>query len=89
MMRLGSELAAGGGQVFGAARVVVDQVGASCIVEVTRRGGELVKRMQLHSLDEIRGAFSVHSQKHWDPVAQDVARALKFAGMQIAGKGRK
>ena len=88
-MRLGAELSAGGGQVFGAARVVVDPLGAACIVEVTRRGGDLVKRMQLHSLDEIRGAFSIHSQCHWDPVAQDVARALKFAGMQIVGKGRR
>ena len=88
MTKLGTELEAGGGQLFGAARVVVDAACGECIVLVTLGGLKLPKRMHLHSLDEIRGAFSVHTQRHWDPVAQDVARALKFAGMRIAKGGR-
>ena len=88
MTGLGAELEAGGGQVFGAARVVVDVACGECMVLITLGGLKLPKRMHLHSLDEIRGAFSVHSQRHWDPVAQDVARALKFAGSQIRQRGR-
>lgn len=88
MTRLGAELEAGGGQVFGAARVVVDAACGECIVLVTLGGFKLPKRMHLHGLDEIRGGFSVHAQRHLDPVAQDVARALKFAGVRIAKGGQ-
>lgn len=83
MTYLSDQLEAGAGQTFGSAHLVFDADCGECIVWVKLPESEVPKRMHLHSLDEIAGAFSVHSQRHWDPVSQDVARALKFAGAQI------
>lgn len=81
---MGLELAAGGGHRFGDVRVVVDAVLGSCIV-VVDGGGIEVRRMHLHSLDEIRGAYGVSAGRAGvDIEAADVARALKFAGQSIA-----
>lgn len=88
MSELGQQLAAGAGHRFGAARIVFDAARGECIVLAKLPTSEIPKRMHLHSLEEIYGAFSVHSQRHGDPVSQDVARALKFAGTQIRQRGR-
>lgn len=88
MTKLGAELQAGGGQVFGSARIVVDAEAGECILVVSVGEPFVPKRMHLHSLDEIRGAYSNFVQRS-DAVSQDAARALKFAGLQIRGRERK
>lgn len=74
------------GTVFGKATVTVDLDAGDCVVHSFRQGpvGLLPRSMRLHSLDEIHGAYQVQSGlAATDPIAADIARALKFAGQQL------
>lgn len=84
MSRLGHEFAAGGGHMFGKARVAVDVEAETCIIEVSY--GQFKKRtITLRGLDEIRGAYGAAvAAPIQDRSTEDFLRALKFAGQSIA-----
>ena len=74
------------GQRFGTAIVTVDHAAGDCQVIAPSKGsgGSVPRKMRLHSLDEIRGAYQVQvGLAATDPVAKDIADALKFAGQQL------
>ncbi len=74
------------GQRFGAVLVTIDRDAGDCQVVAPRPGpvGSVTRKMRLHSLDEIRGAYWVQlGLAATDPVAKDIADALKFAGQQL------
>ncbi|GHE88461.1 hypothetical protein GCM10016455_05740 [Aliiroseovarius zhejiangensis] len=76
------------GQRFGDVLVTVDVAAGDCVIHapMTRRGAatQVAKRLHLHGLDEITGAYAVQFQRGaTDCVAADIARALKFAGQSI------
>lgn len=87
------------GTRFGEVVVTVNLALGDCQITAPQRAGitNAPRTIRLHSLDEIRGAYSAQhglaraaAAKH--PHAADIARALKFAGEQIKaqqGKGRK
>ncbi|WP_300067773.1 hypothetical protein [uncultured Ruegeria sp.] len=79
------------GQRFGDAIVTIDPVAGDCVVTAMCRGpvGPVPRKMRLHSLDEIRGAYQVQvGMAATDPVAKDIADALKFAGQQFKSQNR-
>lgn len=77
------------GQRFGRAIVTVDHDLGDCVVTCDAPGYEL-KRMRLHSLEEISGAYQVQiGLAATDDVAADIARALKFAGQLLKAKRGK
>ncbi|KIC15017.1 hypothetical protein [Leisingera sp. ANG-Vp] len=79
------------GTKFGKVIVTVDLERGDCIIIAPGRGlvgQEVPSRKRFNSLDEIEGAYRIQLQlaqaagnKH--PNAQDMARALKFAGQQL------
>ncbi|WP_299084160.1 hypothetical protein [uncultured Ruegeria sp.] len=74
------------GTTFGKATVTVDQIAGDCVVHAPRPGPVMpvMRSTRFHSLDEIHGAYQVQSGlATTDPIAADVARALKFAGQQL------
>ena len=77
-----------GMQRFGDALVALDGAGG-CIVRVDDLTHQN-RRMHLHSLDEIAGAYQMQQgMASTDPIAADIARALKFAGQQIKSQEGK
>jgi len=71
------------GTVFGAATVTVDFEAGDCVIRVDAPGYR-TKRPRFQSLEEIQGAYQVQfGLAATDPIAADVARALKFAGQQL------
>lgn len=71
---------------FGEVVVTVDLELGDAVVRAPRPGtfGQGTDRRRFNSLDEIRGAYAVQiSRPATDPLAADIARALKFAGQQI------
>lgn len=71
------------GTRFGKALVTVDLDACDCIVTVDAPGYGL-KRPRFHSLEEIQGAYQVqYGLAATNPIAADIARALKFAGQQL------
>lgn len=71
---------------FGQVTVTVDAALGDCVVIAPRPGpvGSVPRKMRLNSLDEISGAFGVQNRLGVkDPVAADIARALRFAGETI------
>ncbi|MEY8099054.1 hypothetical protein AB9F29_16755 [Falsihalocynthiibacter sp. S25ZX9] len=81
---------AANGTVFGVATVTVDFKARDCCVVVSADGYG-VKRLRLHSIEEIQATYQVqHGRAGFDPVAADVANALKFAGRQLKeGRGAR
>ncbi|WP_171178637.1 hypothetical protein [Ruegeria sp. HKCCD8929] len=74
------------GRVFGQVTVTVDLDAGDCVVRAPRQGvvAMVPRSTRFHSLDEIRGAYQVQiGRAATDPVAKDIAAALKFAGQQI------
>jgi hypothetical protein len=74
------------GHRFGDAVVTIDLVAGDCVVTAMRKGPvcPVPRKMRLHSLDEIRGAYQVQvGMAATDPAAKDIADALKFAGQQL------
>jgi hypothetical protein len=77
------------GSVFGQVRVTIDAGLGDCVVHGVRPGGIIGKpfRMRLNSVDEIMGAYQVQrGNAGADPLAADIASALKFAIQQIKPK---
>lgn len=75
------------GTRFGVAVVTVDAAAGDCVIHAPRPGpaGDVMTRKRFDSLDEVQGAYAVQiARAAIDPVAGDIARALKFAGQQIA-----
>lgn len=80
------------GTTFGVATVTVDLDAGDCVVRAPRPGRVLpvMRRVRFNSLDEIRGAYQVQiGRARTDPVARDVAAALKFAGQKLKDSQRK
>ena len=77
------------GTRFGVAVVTVDMEVGDCVVEAPVRHGPvpMPRRMRLHGLEEIQGAYlEQRGLAGSDPVAFDMANALKFAGQRIRQK---
>lgn len=86
--------AANGGTRFGEVLVTVNLSAGHCVVHAPRPGPfmPVMRARRFHSLEEIQGAYQVQCRMAaTDPVAADIARALKFAGQQLKAKqeGRK
>lgn len=80
---------ASNGTVFGMATVTVDLKLRDCCVVVAADGYGL-KRLRLHSLEEIQATYQVqHGRSGFDPIAADVAKALKFAAQQLRNRQRE
>lgn len=74
---------AANGTVFGVATVTVDLDVGDCVV-VVDADGYRTRRPRFHSIEEIQGAYQVQAGlAATDPVAGDIARALKFAATQL------
>ena len=74
------------GVVFGEAVVTIDPVAGDCVLSAPVKGKitTSMRRIHLHSLDEICGAHQAQATRaKTDPVARDIAAALKFAGNKI------
>lgn len=74
------------GQRFGQVVVTVDLVAGDCQVIAPRPGPVMPvpRKIRLHSLEEIRGAYRAQlGLAATDPVAKNIADALKFAGQQL------
>jgi hypothetical protein len=77
---------ASNGQTFGKATVTVDIDAGDCVVHSFRPGPvfPIAQKTHLHSLDEVQGAYMVQYRlAPTDPMAADVARALKFAAQRL------
>lgn len=82
-MRSPHDNPAANGSIFGTATVTVDQDVGDCVITVDADGLRL-RRPRFHGLDEIQGAYQVQiGLAATDPVAGDIARALKFAAQKI------
>ena len=82
---------ASNGQTFGKVTVTVDLDAGDCVVHSFRPGPvfPIAQKIHLHSLDEVQGAYMVQYRlAPTDPMAADVARALKFAGQQLKSRQR-
>ncbi|WP_170326737.1 hypothetical protein [Ruegeria arenilitoris] len=81
------------GQRFGQAVVTIDLVAGDCVVIAPGRGpvSLVPRKMRLHGLEEIQGAYQVQiGLAATNPIARDIADALKFAGQQLkAHQGKK
>jgi hypothetical protein len=78
------------GQSFGRVVVTVDLDVGDCVVHSFVRGvcNDVPRRMHLHSLEEMQGAYQVQfGLGVTDPIAADNARALKFAGERLMNDG--
>lgn len=74
---------AANGTTFGVATVTVDLEIGDCVIVVVATGHRS-RRPRFHGLEEIQGAYQVQfGLAATDPVAADIARALKFAAKQI------
>ena len=74
------------GTRFGEVIVTVDREAGDCEVRAPQPGkiGRVEKTMRLHSLEEIQRAYEVQlGLSASDPIARDIAKALKFAGQQL------
>ncbi|WP_099244819.1 hypothetical protein [Pelagimonas phthalicica] len=74
------------GTVFGEAVVTVDLTLGDCVIRAPRPGPILPvqRRVRFHSVEEIQAAYQVQiGLAQTDPVAGDIARALKFAVQQL------
>ncbi len=74
------------GTQFGDVTVTVNLSAGDCVVHAPRPGPVMpvMRSTRFHSLDEIQGAYQVQiGLAATDPVARDIARALKFAGQQL------
>ena len=79
-----------GAQRFGRVLVVVDTENDGCLVQAPQPGpvGEVNRTFRLHGIEEIQGAYQVQlGLAATDPVASDIASALKFAAQQLQTKG--
>lgn len=82
---------ASNGKTFGKVTVTVDLDAGDCVVHSFRPGPvfPIAQKIHLHSLDEVQGAYMVQYRlAPTDPMAADVARALKFAGQQLKSRQR-
>ena len=82
------------GQRFGQVTVTVDLDLGDVMIHAPRPGPvhAVMRQTRLNSLDEVRGAYQVqHGLSARDPIAADMARALKFAGQRLRThqEGRK
>ena len=71
---------------FGQVTVTIDLALGDCVVIAPRPGPICTapRKMRLNSLDEIRGAYATQfRQIKTDPIAADIARALRLAGEKI------
>lgn len=75
------------GVAFGQVVVTVDESRRDCVVIAPQptRIAAAPRKMRLHSLDEIRGAWAIQNKlgKAGNQVAADVAKALEFAGKKL------
>ena len=77
------------GTRFGDVIVTVDPALGDCVVHAPRPGPVLpvMRSARYHSLDEIREAYRVQiGLAATDPVAKDIAAALKFAGQTLKAR---
>ncbi len=77
---------ASNGTAFGRVTVTVDLSAGDCVIHSHRPGPcrDVPYRKRFHSVDEIHGAYQVQfGLGATDPVAAEVARALKFAATQL------
>jgi hypothetical protein len=77
------------GTTFGEVTVTVDLSAGDCVIRAPRPGliMPVMRTARFHSLDEIQGAYQVqYCLAATDPVAADIARALKFAAQQLKAK---
>lgn len=75
------------GTRFGKVIVTVDLDAGDCVIQAPRKGpiGPITRRTRLHSLDEIQGAYQIQlGLAAIDPIAHDIARALKFAAQRLS-----
>lgn len=80
------------GTKFGKAVVTVDLDLGDCVVRAPRPGlvHPVIRPMRLHSLQEIEATYlSQMGNAAVDPIANDIADALKFAAQQIRDKEGK
>ena len=85
MMNVHADPAANG-TAFGEVTVTVDLEAGDCVINAPRPGPimPVTRSTRFHSLDEIQGAYQVQiGLAASDPVARDIARALKFAATQL------
>lgn len=74
------------GHRFGDVIVTIDLAAGDCQVIAPRPGPVMpvTRKMRLHSLEEITGAYRAQiGLAATDPVAKNIADALKFAGQQL------
>lgn len=74
------------GQRFGEVVVTIALELGDCVIHAPRPGliHTVIRRTRYHSVEEIQTAYSVQlGLAHTDPVARDIAAALKFAGQQL------
>jgi hypothetical protein len=74
------------GTCFGEVIVTIDLEAGDCEVRAPRPGpiGRITKTMRLHSVEEIQNAYQVQlGLAATDPIARDIAKALKFAAHQL------
>jgi hypothetical protein len=74
------------GTTFDGVTVTVDLIAGDCVIHSQRPGPcrDIPYRKRFHSIDEIQGAYQVQfGLGVTDPVAANVARALKFAATQL------
>lgn len=77
------------GTQFGEVIVTVDLVAGDCELHAPLPGAASSsrRRTRFHSLEEIQGAYQVQfGMSATDPMANDMANALKFAGQQLKAK---
>ena len=82
------------GTTFDSVTVTVDLIAGDCVIHSQRPGPcrDIPYRKRFDSIDEIQGAYQVQfGLGVTDPVAANVARALKFAATQLMAqrKGAK
>jgi hypothetical protein len=80
---------ASNGQTFGEVTVTVDLDAGDCVVHSFRPGPvfPIAKTMRLHSLDEVQATYiAQYRLGSTNPMAADVARALKFAAQQLKSR---
>jgi hypothetical protein len=74
------------GTTFDGVTVTVDLIAGDCVIHSQRPGPcrDIPYRKRFNSIDEIQGAYQVQfGLGVTDPVAANVARALKFAATQL------
>ncbi len=74
------------GTNFGCVTVTVDLDAGDCVIHAPQPGpvAAVPRRVRFHGQDEIQAAYHVQiNLAATDPVARDIARALKFAHRQL------